>query len=171
MSASRAESLPALASSSRMCVTARVIVCLLFFFRLRFFFSSSEALSGFWLTGGSILLQSSQHVLRVAWSCPRRRRGLLSSGSRRIQTVPGLHPARASVVRFSLFRTNVSQTDVPVKAGKGNRGLPHHPDPKHRAACLSRFSLFFTERGTRVDRDRPSSKRAERCSGKWMITV
>jgi len=88
----------------------------------------------------------------------------------RIQTVPDLHPARASVVRFLLFRTNISQTDVPVKAGKGNRGLPHHPGPKHRAACLSRFSLFFTARGTRVDRDRPSSKRAERCSGRWMIT-
>src|SRR5215472_5238430 len=67
MSASRVESLPALASSRRIWVTARVMVWLLFFLRLRFFFSSSEAFWGFWLTGASILLQSSQYLFCFAF--------------------------------------------------------------------------------------------------------
>ena len=43
------------------------MVCFVFFLRLRFFFSCSVVFPGFWLTGGSILLQSSQHLFRLAF--------------------------------------------------------------------------------------------------------
>jgi len=42
-----------------------VRVCFVFFLRWRCFFSASVAFSGFLLTGGSILLQSSQYLLRL----------------------------------------------------------------------------------------------------------
>jgi hypothetical protein len=53
-----------LTSIRRIGVSARVIVCFVFFFRLRFFFSSDVVFSGLWLTDPSLLPASAAALLR-----------------------------------------------------------------------------------------------------------
>src|SRR5712691_1549641 len=93
----------------RMCVTAWVRVCFVFFLCLRCFLSCEVSDRGFWLTRESILLQGSEYLFRLPFSTPAPIQTCAKGGQNRYTVTDEIVFSRISGVDDHQFPSEASR--------------------------------------------------------------